>query len=205
MDNPRFVIFYTLKGGQGKTTLAVQYALFHNLNFITNDIASGSEQIFKPKFPPEAFQISLPGDSTLIFDPDSLNVLDLGGFVDKRCPFFFKNAAAVVIPVGPRQLDFLGFFNSLKFVEDYTKKIVVVINNADEKILTAARKDLSEALKNRYDVFVVRESSYFEKFILEDKDIFKINEYGIVKIKLEKLQGQLLALFDGINKLAKLN
>ena len=205
MAGPKFITFYSVKGGQGKTTLAVQYALRRGLNFITNDAASGSEQIYGKKLPKGKFQISLPGQASVDVDEENPNVLDLGGFVDGRTPLFFQNSAAVVIPVKTSQADMVGFFNSLRHVEKYNRNIIAVVNNDEEKIVGKARDEIAAALGGRYEVFSVRNSVFIEKFVLEDIDIFEMREFGFVQKSLDSLKRQLADLFEGIDRLAKIH
>jgi cellulose biosynthesis protein BcsQ len=197
---PKLVTFFSLKGGQGKTTLATQYALFRGYNYITNDVASGTESFYAEKFAKGKFNITLPNDNSMDVDLNNPNVLDLGGFVDERTPEFLKNSTVVVIPTKINRYDLLGFFNTIKVVQKYNKRIVIAINNTDTRTALDGYNQLLKIYDKKYDIVTIRESAFIERFMWSGTPIFDMEEKGAVKQAIDSLKTQLIDLFGAIER-----
>ena len=57
------VFFYSIKGGQGKTTHAVGYARYAEALLVTNDIVNGTAEIYQAAMPQGTIEILKPGQS----------------------------------------------------------------------------------------------------------------------------------------------
>ena len=55
------VFFYSIKGGQGKTTHAVGYASYADALLVTNDFENGTAEIYQAALPQETIEILKPG------------------------------------------------------------------------------------------------------------------------------------------------
>ena len=93
------ILFYSRKGGQGKTTHAIGYAHYSKSNFYTNDYGNSTIEIFNPLFNEEVdFKELNPGENIKV-KPKSSNVFDFGGFLDKRIISVAKYVDCCVIPI----------------------------------------------------------------------------------------------------------
>jgi hypothetical protein len=70
------ILFYNMKGGQGKTTHAVGYASYAGVPLVTNDFENGTAEIYRALLPAEQIAILKPGQK-------------LEGFADKNVVFDF--------------------------------------------------------------------------------------------------------------------
>lgn len=57
------VFFYSIKGGQGKTTHAVGYARYAEALLVTNDFENGTAEIYQAALPTGTIEILKPGQT----------------------------------------------------------------------------------------------------------------------------------------------
>ena len=142
MKKGKKIIVYSLKGSQGKTTLAAALALELDWQIITNDAHSDLAKVVREEnilmLEPEDKLPSAKdlGNANIIFDP--------GGFIDPRMIDAIKMSDYVVIPVvnlGKRELETARFVASIYEVEQYNKNIILVLNMLEDKGAEAARAE----------------------------------------------------------------
>lgn len=171
------ITVYTLKGGEGKTTLSCAIALEGKWAVITNDVHSD----LTSALPEEAFLVLEPGQplpsekdlegADIIFDP--------GGFLDVRMIEAIKMSDHIIIPVTDfgKKLSTERFFASIYEIEQYNKNIVIVLNKISEKDAKKAREILKEE-GYEYPVFDIKKNEAFEIMINEGIPVSKIVKRG---------------------------
>jgi len=201
MKKGKKIIIYSLKGSQGKTTLAAALALELDWQIITNDAHSDLTKVVKEEnilmlepenqLPPAAEL----GDANIIFDP--------GGFIDPRMIEAIKMSDYVIIPVvnlGKRELETARFVASVFEVEQYNKNIILVLNMLEDKGLEAAREGI-KAFNYPYPVFEIKKTEAFETMLREGVPISRIvNRGALFQRWFKPVEGQLNNLIQYINK-----
>ncbi len=183
------VLFYSVKGGQGKTTHAVGLAKYKNSLYMTNDFESGTIEIYQEMFEENQMQIIYPQDDFNIKDLNCFEdiVFDFGGWVDSRIEIIAEYVDSVVIPITFQSIaDLIPCLKTIKSLEQYNNNIVIVINNTDTKEVGGLKARLNEAFPDNA-VFVVNRSKYINRLANEGKTIFDLFEQGgITKFNLKK-------------------
>jgi MinD-like ATPase involved in chromosome partitioning or flagellar assembly len=196
-----YVSFYTAKGGQGKTTLAVNYALRSDSHYYTNDYRSGTEDLFKSRFPEGKFHLITPESKKLTTDDKEKVVFDFGGYIDDKIPPIIKKCDLVIIPIMYQsKADLRAFFLVVNAIEKYTNHILVVINNTELKLLDELKEGLNHTLEGKYPIKIIKRSSYITYLANEGVNPFDITGMGATKKSLDSLQGQLIDLFTTIKE-----
>lgn len=203
----KIVIFYNAKGGQGKTTLSILYALHSRSHYYTNDYKSGTEALYKDVFLKNHFHIikendlwfELPEDE----DSDKL-VFDFGGFIDKKIPKIVNNADLCVIPTTyESKADLYSLTTVLSSLANYTDKFLIVLNKTKTKDAAAVENFLTEIYQDKYPIKIVRPSAYMTYLANEGKTPFELQGIGAARNALTIIQNQLTDLFSTIMEYKK--
>jgi len=194
------VTFVSLKGGQGKTTLATHYALYSKSHFFTNDHKSGSEDLYQGLFPPGWFHVIRETDSSLEIEEKS--VIDCGGYVDRKIPALIEASELCVIPLTYQsRADVRAFFVTLDAVKKMNDRLLVVLNNTRTKDIPVVDAGIRKVLKDQFPVKVVRQSSYMTYLANEGKNPFTLDETtGVARKALASVREQLSDLFTFIER-----
>lgn len=177
MKKGKKIIVFTLKGGEGKTTIACALALELEWGVITNDPHSD----LLPILGEENFLLLEPNDKLpsekdleggdIIFDP--------GGFVDPRMIDAIKMSDYVLVPVSDfgKKLNTERFIASIFEIEQYNRNILIVLNRITEDNATKAREELKKH-KYSYPVFEIKKNEAFEIMLNEGISVSEIVKRG---------------------------
>jgi hypothetical protein len=194
------ITFYSTKGGQGKTTLALNYAIFSESVYYTNDYLSGTELLFKKLLQPNKFRVIDAETKEINCQEGEKIVFDFGGFIDYRIPPILKESDLCVIPfMYQSQSDVQSFYISLRETSKITNKILIVVNNTEKSFV----RDLINGLENTipYKVKLVNRSSYMTYLANEGITPFQIKDvHGVPEKHLSVLKNQLFDLFNYISE-----
>lgn len=174
------ILLYSLKGGQGKTSISCAIALELNIPIITNDIHSPLEEIL-------AEDKVLKLEPNEVLDSEQLNnelkgegiIFDFGGYLDPRIISAFKISDLVIIPISDfgKKLDTQGFISSITEVEEYSKNIIIILNKMKEEEAKVVKEELKKN-NYKYPIFEIRKSEAIEKMLNEKKSVSDIIKEG---------------------------
>lgn len=185
-------LFYSRKGGQGKTTHSAAFAHYLGAKFITFDYGNGTAKNLSGLFEPGKFVELKPNDDIVAYD-DEDNVFDFGGYLDSRVIKIAKVADFCVIPIFYQSdLDIDPFVSTIIEIGKHNKNIVILINNTDKEYI----EDIKDAVSSKfnYKIFVISKSKYISKIasnkktpfqILNDKDTSLLERFTVRKITNE--------------------
>lgn len=198
------ILFYTKKGGQGKTTHAIGYAKYSNSTVYTNDYDNGTLEVYENLFDNNKLKPIKPGErieDIEISDNESL-VFDMGGYVDSRISTIAKFVDLCVVPICYQsKADIVPAVQTINELEKYNKNIVILINNTEKQYVNA----ISDALKEKFThkQFIVNKSKYINRLADENKTIFDLlNSGGLEKHFLSRaLIPQINEFYNYIKKI----
>jgi hypothetical protein len=169
-------LFFTKKGGHGKTTHAIGYALYSDSILYTNDCDNGTLKIYGDMFKNCKLRPFGIGEEIEVDEKDNL-VFDMGGFEDNRILQIASFVDVCVVPVFYQsRADFEPFINTILELEKYNKNIVILINNTEKDYIGELESLLKE--KFSYKIFVVSRSKYIRRLADENKTIFDLYKLG---------------------------
>jgi len=174
------LLIWSLKGGQGKTSISIQISLLEDYYIVTNDIISPIEKIIDHKK-----VLKLTPTQEIPNLPNKINVIyDFGGYPDQRLIKLFKKIDYCIIPIAIESNDDIfekqGLITSINEVSQYTKKIIIVINKVDNKFkktIESIKKLLIKSFPSKdkkaslFPIFEIKKTSAFSKSIKKKKSI----------------------------------
>lgn len=198
----RKVLFYNAKGGQGKTTLSVHYALYSGSCFYTNEYKVGTEDLYKEILTqkgrdPERFQIIARDEGRLTIEDKS--VFDFGGSLDGKIPAVARACDLCVIPIHYQsKAELRPLFIMLSALAEFNRHILIVINNTEAAFIPSLESGLIR--ETCCPVKIVKHSAFMTYLANEGLTPFQLDDQikGAPRKALMILQNQLRALFDFI-------
>jgi hypothetical protein len=192
------VLFFSPKGGQGKTTLAANYSLYSGVDFYTNDYVTGTKDLLAEKIGLDKFHTIKNTDSKL--DVAKKAVFDFGGWLDGKLPAIIKCVDLCVIPICFQSAaDLRPLYITIENITGLNGKILIVINNTKKVYLDILYNEIRQRTHEKYPVMMIKQSSFLTYLADEGKTPFEINSLiGVAKNSLVTVQNQLTELFKFI-------
>ncbi len=193
------ILFYSIKGGQGKTTHAISYTKYKEALYLTNDFESGTLNIYQDIFKKNQLQVIGPKDNLNI--PDNLDIVfDFGGWVDEKIKKITKMCDVVVVPLFYQSMaDLLPCLKVVSSLSKYNHNIIVLINNTETKDIEDLKETLNKKLPQN-KIFIINKSKYFIRLANEGKTIFDLSkESGLNKYILKNLVKQIKEFYKYLN------
>lgn len=171
------VLFYSIKGGQGKTTHAVGYAKHTGAKLYTNDHGNNTLEIYSDLLEPGQMTVIHPGESINVKEAKNA-VFDFGGWVDDRVLETAQLVDVCVVPICYQSAaDLLPGINTITAIAKHTSNIVILINNTDNDFIEDLKAELQKQFPS-FPVFVVNKSRYITRLADEGKTVFDLFELG---------------------------
>lgn len=180
------IIVYNIKGGQGKTDIALNLALTLDYGLITNEPLSPVEMVLE-----EGNYLKLEQGESIQEIPDDYNLIfDFGGYLDKRAVHALKLSDYVIVPVVNEFKDIHTTVNFIQDIEEYNKNIIIVAN----KTLKGDYEEVKEIMGEHYPDYPVLEikKSRAMPNILKDKISIQemVNQGGLKKFNYSAINKQ---------------
>jgi MinD-like ATPase involved in chromosome partitioning or flagellar assembly len=165
MKTKKKFIVWTIKGGDGKTSIAAEIALRLDLPVITNEPYTTLNIIFD-----EDKLLQLERNEAVPFYDDCGMMFDFGGYIDERVIDALKQCDFVLVPTIPEISDIQILLNSIVEIQKYNKNIVVIVNK------TESDKDIDvvkNALENvgKFPIFEIKKTRALPNIYIEKKSI----------------------------------
>lgn len=121
---------FSLKGGQGKSTISAEIALTMGTGVVTNEPYSILEAIL-----PIKSILKIKQNDPLPAIPDNVPIIyDFGGYVDGRVLEACEASNVIIIPVNPlSDGDVQACIHTAVELKEYSNKLIFVCNLADKK------------------------------------------------------------------------
>lgn len=190
------ILFYSIKGGQGKTTHAVAYAKHAKAKLYTNDHGNNTLEVYAELLGPEQMTVIYPGETIKVNELKNA-VFDFGGWVDDRVLEIAKLADVCIVPICYQSAaDLLPGINTITTLSKYTSKIAVLINNTDNDFIEDLKTELKKQFPD-FPIFVINKSRYISRLADEGKTVFDLFELGgIHKHTLKNLLPQIESFYS---------
>lgn len=195
-------LFYSRKGGQGKTTHAVAYARHSGAHFLTFDYDNGTRGLYESMLPDGHFHEIGPTSPLVAYAGES-HVFDFGGYLDERIIKTAKVCDQCVIPIAFQSpAEIKPFIDTVSELSKHNKNIIILINNTDreyiEELTASIRKNFS------YPVFIIPKSKFISKLSVYKKTPIELYETKDASLlQLHHLKSLAPVFIDFYNYLSK--
>lgn len=167
---------YNLKGGVGKTHIALNLALTMDFGIITNEPFSPLEKILE-----KSDFYKLKRNESLPETPEEANlVFDFGGYLDKRVINALKQSRCVIIPVINEFVDVHTTISFIQEIEEHNKNIIIVVNKSQKGDFEVIKKIMKKFYPD-YPVLEIKQSRAMPNIFNEKKSIKTMVEGGGLK------------------------
>lgn len=192
------ICVWNIKGGQGKTLIAMNLAKMLDCCFLTNELISPLENNFE-----EGEFLQLRSDQPVPDLPtDFPCVFDFGGALDKRVIKALKESDWTIVPVLNEYMDLYVAITTIYEIQKFTSRIIICANRIVQS--KAKGKDDFEEIKShindkfpKYPVFPIKESRAMPNIILENKSISEmVLEGGYKRFHFTTINDQFISLLD---------
>ena len=189
-------LFVSLKGGVGKSSIALNYAIYTNTKCVTNDIiAPDNDGMIK--VPPSKKR--LPLNCT-----KKNTVYDFGAMstnIDPKVAHAIKLCDAVVIPTltDPRSLQ--ATVDTYNLVKESGKPVAIIINNFIKQRKHDAAKQFLLSTLGRVPIFAMRSTTLFERVAKDGEQWFSHVHQNNGEYQLNKTRKAHEMIYDAITRL----
>lgn len=148
-----------LKGGVGKSAIALNFAAYTGGLYITNDLtAPAHHDVIQIAPNKKRIPRNLAQMDNVVFDFGALST-----FLDPKVAHALNICDVIVIPTRPDPRSISATLKTYQLVSEYSKPIVIIINHfRDIKKHDAARDQLRTAL-GRIPILSIRETTLFDR------------------------------------------
>ena len=182
------LLYFSLKGGVGKSSISLNHALYEECAYITNDISTTVDTEYVPDFhqiPPNSKRIP----KKLLAYKDA--IYDFGAMssaIDAKVTHAVLECDGVVIPTLTDQRSLEATIKTYKLIQERAKKIIIIINNyTNSRKFDYAYDYLYEQLPEPI-ILDIRTTTLFERVARDGVEWFdnvghSKGEYQLLKTK----------------------
>lgn len=194
------IAVFNLKGGQGKSSIALNLALSLKFDVISNDKITKLEKIL-----PEDNFMKIEKDQDFPDIIENLNVIyDLGGWIDNRAIKPIKEADLVIIPMINTEMNNEVSINSINQVKQFNDNIMLIVNRSKKNDFEYMKDDVIKTYfpNDDFPIFEIMDTTAFEQMLKRKMPIQEIVEVEpLLKYNYRKVNKQFNEIINFINNM----
>lgn len=194
------IAVFNLKGGQGKSSIALNLALSLKFDVISNDKITKLEKIL-----PEDNFMKIEKDQDFPDIIENLNVIyDLGGWIDNRAIKPIKEADLVIIPMINTEMNNEVSINSINQVKQFNDNIMLIVNRSKKNDFEYMKNDVIKTYfpNDDFPIFEIMDTTAFEQMLKRKMPIQEIVEVEpLLKYNYRKVNKQFNEIINFINNM----
>ena len=198
------IAIINFKGGQGKTSIAINLALTLNINVITNDKFTTAKYIL-----PERQILIVDNDSkeipTLKKEYEKCDIIyDFGGYIDLRTGKVIKEADLIIIPIINNFINISPSIHTIHQVYNINKNILIIANSVINNDLDVIKEHIYNNLKTEFSMLPLKRSTAFDQVNTRKQSLREICKNSpILAYSYREISKQFDDIIDYINSIKK--
>ncbi len=189
---------FNLKGGQGKSSIALNLALELKANVISNDVITQIEDVL-----PEDNFLKIEKSENFPLIEENIDIIyDLGGWIDSRIVDVVEDADLIIIPMINGIMNNKTSLNSIEQIKKINSKILIIANKTKKGDYDIICELIKRYFPNDdFPILELKETTAFEKILEREKSINEIIKSDkLLKFNYSKVVEQFNCIIDFINK-----
>lgn len=182
------LLYFSLKGGVGKSSIALNHALYEEYPYITNDISTTVDTEYVPDFHQIQTSTKRIPKKLLAYKDAIYDFGAMSSAIDAKVTHAVLECDGVVIPTLTDQRSLEATIEAYRLIEQRAKKIIIIINNYTKiEKFDYAYYYLHEQLHEPI-ILDMRSTTLFERVARDGVEWFdnvghKKGEYQLLKTK----------------------
>jgi MinD-like ATPase involved in chromosome partitioning or flagellar assembly len=194
-------LYFSLKGGVGKSSIALNHALENNYSYVTNDIIAGTDAHIMEDFHQIPHNTKRIPKQFLALEDVVFDFGAMSSVVDSKVTHAIKHCDCVIIPTLTDARSLQATIETFNLIKDEAKLTVIIINNYQkEDKYKYAYDTLTEALK-KPKILNIRSSTLFERVARDGLEWFANVGHARGEYQLKKTKDTHKKVYETINKL----
>jgi len=197
------LLYFSLKGGVGKSSIALNHALENHYSYVTNDITSNMDRTLIRSFHQIPHNMKrIPQDMLALEDV----VFDFGAMssvIDSKVTHAVKHCDCVIIPTLTDARSLKATIETYLLIKNEAKSVIIIINNYQQTSkYEFAHDKLTNAL-GKLTILDIRSTTLFERVARDGIKWF--NNIGHARGEYQLLTTKNIHkdVYETINKIAK--
>jgi MinD-like ATPase involved in chromosome partitioning or flagellar assembly len=196
-------LYFSLKGGVGKSSIALNHALENNYSYITNDITTNMDRTLIKSFHQIPHSMKrIPKDLLYLEDV----VFDFGAMssvIDSKVTHAVKHCDCVIIPTLTDARSLKATIETYLLIKDEAKSVIIIINNYQQASKYEYAYDKLTNALGKQTILDIRSTTLFERVARDGIKWFKNIGHAKGEHQLLKTKNIHQEVYKTINKIAK--
>lgn len=193
---------FNLKGGQGKSSIALNLALTLKMNVISNDAITQIEDIL----PEDNFINVGKNEEFPNIEEKGLDIIyDLGGWLDNRIVKIVEKADLIIVPMINAIMNNKTSLNSIEQIKKINSKILIIANKTKKDDYAIICELIHKYFPNdNFKILELKDTTAFEKILEKEKSIEEIVENDkLLRFSYHKVVEQFNDIINYIKKIGE--
>lgn len=187
---------YNIKGGVGKTRIALNLAMTMGWGIVTNEQYSVIEEVL----PKSKYIILEKTMDNLEYPPHIPLIFDLGGKEDQRAIQAMEQSKHVIVPVLPERGDLQISLNFIQELKEINNNIIIVVNQTKPGDFQKVSRVI-QMIYPELAIFELKASTAMSRIVTEKKPITEIiTENKLFKYHYKGIANQFEKIINHIQK-----
>lgn len=196
-------LYFSLKGGVGKSSIALNHSLENNYSYVTNDITTNMDRTLIKSFHQIPHSVKRIPKDLLELDDVVFDFGAMSSVIDSKVTHAVRHCDCVIIPTLTDARSLRATIETYLLIKDKAKSIIIIINNYQQAAkYEFAHNTLTNAL-GKLTILNIRSTTLFERVARDGIKWFNNIGHARGEHQLKTTKAAHKEIYETINKIAK--